>query len=65
MRKNMALVQPAWWSSKTLGELEAYVCTACGFLEWYAKDPSELKDAKKYMRIIEGENEVDGGGPYR
>lgn len=65
LREKMALVKPGWWSDKTLGELEAYTCTACGAVEWYAKEPEKLTEVKKYMRILDGDVEADGNGPYR
>jgi predicted nucleic-acid-binding Zn-ribbon protein len=63
-REPMALYQPSWWSSKVVGELEAYVCTECGLVEWYVKDPAALRDHDKYMAIVDGSG-PDEQGPYR
>jgi hypothetical protein len=44
------------------GLLEAYVCTACGFVEWYCHDPEAIPIGPEYMTEI-----VDyaGEAPYR
>lgn len=63
-RKEMALYQPSWWSDKTQGHLEAYVCTRCGLVEWWVTDPSALEPHEKYLIILDGE--VTGPkDPYR
>lgn len=31
-----------------LGTLEAYVCTACGFIDWYCQDPEALPIGPEY-----------------
>ncbi len=57
-RSNMAIIQPSLWSSKTEGELEAYICQKCGFVEWYVKDPSSLgehKNSREKLRFREGD----------
>jgi DNA-directed RNA polymerase subunit RPC12/RpoP len=61
-RTNMALVQPSVWSTRGLGELVAYVCSECGLVEWYVKDPQELLKNKKHFEVFEGPEEQ---GPYR
>ncbi len=58
----LALNRPSWWSSKTQGELEAFVCMSCGLVEWWVKDPSSLAPHKDYLTIID---ESDNNGPYR
>lgn len=52
-REEMALVQPSFWSSKVVGKLGCYACTACGLVEWYVKDPDSLKDIEGKMTIID------------
>jgi hypothetical protein len=43
------------------GQLEAYVCRACGFVEWYCNDPENIPIGPEYMT-----EEIDvGSGPYR
>jgi hypothetical protein len=43
------------------GMLEAYVCRACGYVEWYCTDPENIPIGPEYMT-----EEVDAGsGPYR
>jgi hypothetical protein len=63
-RKPMSLYQPSWWSSKTQGKLEAYVCTGCGLVEWWVNDPGALQAHDDYLRIIDGEALGDKA-PYR
>jgi len=63
-RKALALYQPSWWSSKVSGQLEAYVCTRCGLVEWWVSDPSALEPHEDYLHIIDGD--VSGPkDPYR
>ncbi len=40
------------------GWLEAYVCRACGFVEWYCCDPDKLPIGPEYMTEL-----VDVGAP--
>ncbi len=61
-RDELSLYQPSIWSSKKVGALEAYACTGCGFVEWYVKEPADLAEHEKYMRILDGGPEP---GPYR
>jgi hypothetical protein len=43
------------------GNLEAYVCRACGYIEWYCNDPENIPIGPELMT-----EEIDvGGGPYR
>jgi hypothetical protein len=58
--KALALWQ-RWNSSDVLGELEAYACTGCGLVEWYANDPGRLTKHDG-LEILEGPPEA---GPYR
>ena len=60
----MALFQPSFWSSKTKGQLEAYVCTACGLVEWWVTDPGALEPHEKFMQILDGDAQ-DAKAPYR
>ena len=62
-RKVMALSQPSWWSDKLVGEVEAFACCSCGWLEWYVKDPGGLREVKGQLQILDGETPDDG--PYR
>lgn len=63
-RKALALYRPSWWSGKVNGELEAYICTRCGLVEWWVSDPSTLVPHDEYLNIIDGE--VSGPkDPYR
>lgn len=62
-RESLALNRPSWWSSKTQGELEAFVCMKCGLVEWWVKEPESLRPHEDYLAIIEGESEPNG--PYR
>jgi ribosomal protein S27AE len=41
-RERLAVIQPSFWSGKTKGEFYAYICGACGYVEWYVKKPDEL-----------------------
>ena len=63
-RESLALYQPSWWDSDVVGEVEAFACCSCGYLEWYVKNPAALVEHPKYMRILDGEPPA-GAGPYR
>lgn len=62
-RESLALNRPSWWSSRTQGELEAFVCMNCGLVEWWVKDPSSLAPHDDYLAIIDGDH--GPSGPYR
>ena len=62
-RDAMALSQPSWWSTRTVGELEAYICTRCGQVEWWIKDPASLVEHAAHIEILDGDRK--GDGPYR
>lgn len=62
-RKEMALFQPSMWWSKTHGTLEAYVCTKCGVVEWWVKDPGSLEPHEEFLQILDGE--TPDQGPFR
>lgn len=62
-RKALALCQPSWWSSKVVGELEAYACAACGLVEWYVKEPATLREVDDALVFLEGTPPTDG--PFR
>jgi hypothetical protein len=44
------------------GLLETYICTSCGFVEWYCNDPESIPIGPEYMSEIV---DVGGGPPYR
>jgi hypothetical protein len=44
------------------GEVEAYICAACGLMEWYVKKPDELQPDGKVISRLEPPPEDD---PYR
>jgi hypothetical protein len=67
------LVQQSFWSGeptgtegvdehRPLGILEMYICTRCGFTEWYCRDPEAIPIGEEY-----GTEQLDasGQGPYR
>jgi len=62
-RDGLALYQPSWWSNRAVGELEAYICTRCGQVEWWIKDPASLVEHANHIEILDGDRK--GEGPYR
>ena len=62
-RKALALNKPSVWSSSVIGELEAFACTGCGFVEWYVKDPAGLREVGDQLVMLDGS--VPEAGPYR
>lgn len=61
-RTKMALLQPSVWRSRGAGEFEAYVCAACGKVEWYVKDPADLAEHLEPLPALGGDPE---NPPYR
>jgi ribosomal protein S27AE len=63
--ETMVLYAPGWFDDgTTFGHFEAYVCTACGLVEWWVKDPAALEPLKDKLLILGGEP-ADAKGPYR
>ena len=54
------LLKPS--ATALVGTLEAYVCRACGFVEWYCLDPEALPIGPEYMTE---EIDVGSSDPYR
>ena len=53
-----------FFSDDSFGELELYVCTRCGLVEWWVTDPSGLQPHENHLHIIDGD--VSGPkDPYR
>jgi hypothetical protein len=50
------------WLSRAVGAFETYICVACGLVEWYVKNPSELHVDGKQIERLEPKGP---GGPYR
>jgi hypothetical protein len=60
----MAVALKGTWVPKPVGEFEIYLCVACGFTEWYVKDPDSIEvDGEKIVPVATEEGE--GPGPYR
>jgi hypothetical protein len=49
-------------SDQAYGLLELYICSACGLVEWFCREPADIPIGTEYMTEL-----VDhgGGGPYR
>lgn len=54
IRSPMALVQPRLLNLTGAGQFEAWICTACGLVEWYVPDLSQVP--------VDGELRVHVGG---
>ena len=63
-RTKLAIAQPSVWSSKGLGELEAFFCARCGLAELYVKESASIEPDGKHVRLVEG-GEPGEDGPYR
>jgi len=49
-----------------IGELEAYVCTECGYFESYVKDPGTIDWRQlKGFTWVDLDRRGEGGGPFR
>ncbi len=51
-RTELSVIQPSAWKRKTEGKFEVYICNACGFVEWYVKDPDQLGDHDKSRELL-------------
>ena len=58
LRAVMTLEQPRLLSTRGRGQFEAWVCTACGWVEWYVPKLSEVEVKGKH-RLLHG----PGSGP--
>ncbi len=47
---------------KACGLLEVYVCTACGYVEWFCAAPTEIPIGPQYMTELV---DYGDGSPYR
>lgn len=51
-------------SNEDYGQLEAYICTRCGLVEWWVTNPATLQAHPDHLHIIDGD--VSGPkDPYR
>jgi hypothetical protein len=66
-REPMAIAASGFWRNRPRGALELYACVACGFVEWYVKDPNELEELPKEdaKYIVLDTDARDPHGPYR
>jgi hypothetical protein len=60
----LALSQPSLWSSRRVGNLQAYICSGCRLMEWYVDDLTDVDADGQRVVLIDGEDEA-GHGPYR
>ncbi len=62
----MAVAVKSKWTGSVKGEIEAYICAACGLMEYYVKAPGELQpDDKVIARHEPPKPPDDDGSPYR
>ncbi|MBN1617802.1 hypothetical protein JW887_00470 [Candidatus Dojkabacteria bacterium] len=40
-----------FWRGKIGGEIEAYICANCGYVEFYLKDPKSLYDSDVAVNV--------------
>jgi hypothetical protein len=53
----------SWWKSTPVAPLAAYVCTGCGFVEWYVSSFEGIEiDGDK---VRDASAQPPDGGPYR
>jgi predicted nucleic-acid-binding Zn-ribbon protein len=64
----LALAQEGtmWRGYHSVGHFEVFLCSACGFTEWYADGLSELKpDPKHGIHLIDMTPQAGTAGPER
>ncbi len=48
--------------AEPVGQFEATICSACGFVDWYVLDPASIPIGAEYgTQLVDLRN----GGPYR
>lgn len=62
-REKLSLQQPSMWRSQAVGEFEVYVCTGCGYVEWYIKDVDALEPDGERLLVLEGPDPDPGASP--
>ncbi len=62
-RNKMSLTKKGLLFGKPIGVFQAYVCTKCGLVEWYA-DVNGVEPDGKRLHLLEGANPKTDG-PYR
>jgi hypothetical protein len=63
-RDEMALIQRRWFRLRGEGTFTAWICTACGLVEWRIPDIASVKIDGKKLRLVEG-LQMEPPGPYR
>jgi hypothetical protein len=61
---SMVIRMDGKWAPKRKGPIEAYVCRACGLMEWYT-DLADIDLEGDDIRVIEGAAPDVSGGPMR
>ena len=62
-RSRMTLIQPQLFVMAGKGPMEAWICTACGLVEWAITDLSGVEPDGQKLRLVQGEERP--GSPYR
>ena len=64
-RKPMALRRPSWWRARTEGVFQAYICNACGLVEWRTDPTTITPNGKEVQLLMGGDPDAASQGPYR
>lgn len=63
----MSIATSGFWRARSRGAFELYACVACGYAEWYVKEPAQLEELPsedpKYVVVDTDDREPKG--PYR
>src|SRR4051812_14619431 len=62
--KSLAVAQTGGFRERSIGEFQVYICQACGLVEWYVPDLSDIVTDGETIRELDG-SAPDPGGPYR
>ena len=63
VNSKLGVAMKSIWTGKKKGLIEAYICAACGLMEWYVKQPGELAADGKTLHELPPLPEDPG--PYR
>jgi hypothetical protein len=66
-RLPMAVATTGFWRQRPQGAFELFACVACGFVEWYVREPSQLEELPKEdpKYVVLDTDAREPGGPYR
>lgn len=63
-REALSVANPSAWFDRRIGEFQVFICSQCGLVEWYVKDPQTIEPDGQHFFALHGVREGEDG-PYR